>query len=371
VLRVTGLSKTFATGEGRVAAVEGVSFEIKEGELYSLLGPSGCGKTTTLRCIAGLERPSEGEIQIGETVVARAADGIHLPAHRREIGMVFQSYAIWPHLDVFENVAYPLRVARPRPSRREVEERTMAALALVKMEDLARRSATQISGGQQQRVALARALVRRPRLLLLDEPLSNLDALLREQMRCELEEMVSRVAVSTLYVTHDQSEALSLSHRLAVMSSGRIIQQGEPREVYDEPANDFVASFLGGANFLSASVEDAGENGMGILELDGSNDRLQLPLPEGCLRTDRLDVMFRPEHVQVALTPPAERTNVLEGVFERLSFLGARCEGFVRLAPGRVRLVLPPTFQAPAGAPVWLRIDPQRCRLFPKPRGPR
>src|SRR5471032_852649 len=237
MLKVEGLVKAYATPEGPVQAVKGVSFDVPQGAFFTLLGPSGCGKTTTLRCVAGLEQPSGGTISIAGTVVADAARGIHVPAYRRDIGMVFQSYAIWPHMDVFGNVAYPLRVRKPRPPRGEIQERVMEALRLVGMAAMARRSATKLSGGQQQRVAFARALVRHPKLLLLDEPLSNLDAKLREQMRFELQELVARVAITTLYVTHDQSEALAMSDTVAVMSDGIIAQSGRPREVYTKPRN--------------------------------------------------------------------------------------------------------------------------------------
>ena len=210
--------------------IDGISFTIPEGLCYALLGPSGCGKTTTLRCVAGLETASSGRIEIAGTVVSDPGVGLFVPVHERPIGMVFQSYAIWPHLDVFENVAYPLRVRRRRVPRAEIEERVADVLALVGMAAMARRPATQLSGGQQQRVALARALVRQPALLLLDEPLSNLDARLRVNMRNELSELVARVGVTALYVTHDQAEAFALADRIAVMNAGHIVQEGTPRE---------------------------------------------------------------------------------------------------------------------------------------------
>ncbi|MGH8700970.1 MAG: ABC transporter ATP-binding protein, partial [Burkholderiales bacterium] len=208
MLIVRELRKTYRAAAGAVAAVRGVSFTVEQGQAFTLLGPSGCGKTTTLRCIAGLERAEGGEIRIDGQVVDSVERGIHVPPYERPLGMVFQSYAIWPHMSVYENVAYPLRVGRQPPGKSEIETRVMETLRLVKMEALAQRPAPQLSGGQQQRVALARALVSRPRLLLLDEPLSNLDAKLREQMRQELGALVRTLDVATLYVTHDQSEAL-------------------------------------------------------------------------------------------------------------------------------------------------------------------
>src|SRR4051812_41851680 len=198
MLLVANLIKSFALPTGEMRAIDDVSFTVPEGHCYALLGPSGCGKTTTLRCVAGLEHANTGVISIAGEVVSDPAQGKFIPVHDRSIGMVFQSYAIWPHLSVFENVAYPLRVRRPRVAKDEIRTRVMEALALVGMSDMAERSATQLSGGQQQRVALARAVVRRPALLLLDEPLSNLDARLREQMRDELSEMIDRIGITAL-----------------------------------------------------------------------------------------------------------------------------------------------------------------------------
>ena len=235
--------------------IDGIGFEVKEGECYALLGPSGCGKTTTLRCVAGLERADAGVIRIGREVVSDPAAGVFVPVHRRPIGMVFQSYAIWPHLDVFENVAYPLRVQRPRVAKAEISDRVMDVLRLVNMEDFVRRPATRLSGGQQQRVALARAIVRRPALLLLDEPLSNLDARLRETMRKELADLISRIGVTAMFVTHDQSEAFSLAQRIAVMDRGHIVQEGTPRQIYGRPRTPFVARFLGSANVMPGRAE--------------------------------------------------------------------------------------------------------------------
>ena len=250
MLTVRGLTKTYATADGGFQALKGIDFDVPQGGFYTLLGESGCGKSTTLRCVAGLEEPDGGSISIGGEVVADPERGVQVPAFERDIGLVFQSYAIWPHMDVFANVAYPLRVRRPRVAAADIKAQVMEALRLVGMEDYANRQATKLSGGQQQRVAFARALVRRPKLLLLDEPLSNLDAKLREQMRFELQELISRTGVTTLYVTHDQSEALAMSDTVAVMAGGRIAQSGAPRDVYGRPDNRTVANFLGSANFL-------------------------------------------------------------------------------------------------------------------------
>ena len=227
MIEIRSLTKTFVDGSNAgVKAVNDISFTVEAGRFYTLLGPSGCGKTTTLRCIAGLERADEGEISVAGKKVYSSTGGSFIPAYRRPIGMVFQSYAIWPHLTVFENVAFPLRVGKQTVGRDEIRQRVRAALEQVELANLEQRMATQLSGGQQQRLALARALVREPQVLLLDEPLSNLDAKLRERMRVELRELQRRLRITTLYVTHDQIEALSMSNVIAVMSGGKIVQEG-------------------------------------------------------------------------------------------------------------------------------------------------
>src|SRR5437773_12489103 len=261
MLQVTMLRKTFTTERGAVRAVEDVSFTVEDGLFYTLLGPSGCGKTTTLRCVAGLERPEDGTIRIDDAVLS--GTGRFVPTHRRDIGMVFQSYAIWPHMNVFENVAFPLRVSERPPSRDETRRMVTEALALVGLEGLEERPAPQLSGGQQQRLALARALVRKPKLLLLDEPLSNLDAKLRERMRIDLRELQRRLRITTVYVTPDQPEALFLSHRIAVMQAGKIVQEGAPRDLYRAPASGFVADFVSEATFLPGEVTSGGIRALG------------------------------------------------------------------------------------------------------------
>ena len=228
------------------------------GQFYTLLGPSGCGKTSTLRCIAGLETPTSGSIEIDSTVVYASASRTLIPPHKRNIGMVFQSYAIWPHMTVFDNVAFPLVHGARKQPRKIVEDKVMRALALVQLDALASRPAPMLSGGQQQRVALARAIASEPAVLLLDEPLSNLDARLREDMRHEIKTLVRRLETTTLYVTHDQLEALSMSDRVALVNNGAIVQEGAPRDVYLRPADAFAANFLGRTNLLEGRVLDVG-----------------------------------------------------------------------------------------------------------------
>jgi iron(III) transport system ATP-binding protein len=251
MIRVQDLVKIYPNGS--VRAVDGVSFTVEEGSFYTLLGPSGCGKTTTLRCIAGLERADGGSIELGDVTVV--SDKVFVPTYRRDLGMVFQSYAVWPHMTVFENVAFPLRVGGERIRKETVRDRVEKALTLVGLEPYKARMATQLSGGQQQRLSLARAIVREPKVLLLDEPLSNLDAKLRERMRGELSVIQRRLGLTTLFVTHDQVEALSMSDRIAVMDGGRIAQEGTPQEIYGDPVNEFVASFIGSTNLVLGTHE--------------------------------------------------------------------------------------------------------------------
>ena len=363
MLKVANLVKTFPGGNGPVTVIDRVSFAIPEGLCFALLGPSGCGKTTTLRCVAGLETASSGRIVIGGTVVSDPEAGIFVPVHERPIGMVFQSYAIWPHLNVFENVAYPLRVQRPRPGKAQIRDKVMGVLRLVGMEAAADRPAPLLSGGQQQRVALARAIVREPALLLLDEPLSNLDARLREAMRDELVEMIARVGITALYVTHDQAEAFVLARWMAVMDRGRIVQEGAPRDLYARPGTPFIAGFLGAANLLRGKAERhgdrlqialAGANGQ-CLALNGDAGR-----PEGAV-----EVMIRPEDIDLIARAPPGRQNVLNGRITHIHFMGSQVECGVDLGGTRVRAFAKPSDPVAEGQPVSLRIDPARCTVFP------
>jgi iron(III) transport system ATP-binding protein len=264
---IRGLSKRY----GHVAAVDGIDLEVNEGEFVSLLGPSGCGKTTILRCVAGLERPDEGEIRIGERVVVDSGRGVFVPPHKRGIGMVFQSYALWPHMTVFGNVAYPLRAQRR--ARAEVAARVGDALRIVGLGEHGSRAASALSGGQQQRVALARALASEPSVMLLDEPLSNLDAGLRAQLRHEIRRIHRQVGTTSLYVTHDQVEAIMLSDRILVINGGHVEQVGRPRDILLAPANRWVAGFVGFENFLPGVVAEVDGDHVTV-----SPDRWDVPL---------------------------------------------------------------------------------------------
>jgi iron(III) transport system ATP-binding protein len=321
-LEVDQLVKHYVDRREVVAAVRGVSFRIEPGQFYTLLGPSGCGKTSTLRCVAGLERPTAGCIRIDGQTVNSLNPRVFVPPHRRDIGMVFQSYAIWPHMTVFGNVAYPLKHARATLSKDEIARRVREALTLVHLDGLEDRLATRLSGGQQQRLALARALVRRPRLLLLDEPLSNLDAQLRAELRVELHELQGQLGISTLYVTHDQVEALSLSSRITVMNQGEIVQEGDPREIYEHPNSDFVARFVGTANFLAGTV--AGPLVADVRKIDTRIGIVEAQTPSDVSSGDSLLLSVRPENMLVYPREPARtpRPNLFVGQVDSLMFLG-------------------------------------------------
>jgi iron(III) transport system ATP-binding protein len=331
MLSIENLRKVFqASGNTEVRAVDGVSLSVERGRLLTLLGPSGCGKTTTLRCLAGLERPDSGRIVIGDTTVFDSAKGIFVPPSDRGIGMVFQSYAIWPHMSVFENVAFPLRVARNRKySAAEIKDKVRQALEMVRLGGFEQRSSTQLSGGQQQRLALARGLVHEPKVLLLDEPLSNLDAKLREQMRFELKHLQRTLRITTVYVTHDQAEALALSDEIAVFNAGRIVQRGSPQDIYSHPADRFVADFIGSANFLTGSVtQEAGPDG--LVSVATAHGTLRCPFAEPVRPGQKVVVTARPEDLMLYPSPPADGLpgdghpgqNVLAGTVTGRVFLG-------------------------------------------------
>jgi iron(III) transport system ATP-binding protein len=366
MLAVKGLAKSFDTADAPVKAVADVSFSVAQAQCYALLGPSGCGKTTILRCVAGLEQAEQGSIAIGGRVVSDA--GIFLPVHERSIGMVFQSYAIWPHLDVFDNVAYPLVVQRPRLARTEIEKRVTDVLTLVGMQAMARRPATRLSGGQQQRVALARAIVRRPSLLLLDEPLSNLDARLRDSMRRELATLIRQIGITALFVTHDQVEALSLADRLAVMEHGRIVQEGTPADIYERPANLFVARFLGAANVLGGRIEERDCQGRIRIALDGGGSCLTLGTEHRPGAS--VDVVLRPENLTISARPPKDDRNAIAGRIVALAFQGSSVEYEVDIGgDASLRVLARAQAELARGAPVWIGIDTRHVTVFGRTAG--
>ncbi len=359
---INNLSMTYRTAHGEHHAVKGVSLTVKQGAFYTLLGPSGCGKTTILRCVAGLEHPDSGEIAIGGETVYSSARGIWVPPHKRNIGMVFQSYAIWPHMTVFENVAFPLRHKRPKPGRAEIRDRVMKALALVQLSGLETRPAPYLSGGQQQRLALARALVSEPRVLLLDEPLSNLDAKLREEMRMEIRQVVERLGVTTLFVTHEQIEALTMSDVMAVMKDGKIIQEGAPADIYAKPHEAFVADFIGRSNFLAGQVKSVSGNGAGKLAMVETRIgtlqcRLDAPANSGASVT----VAIRPENVTLLPANAAAAGNQFSGTVDTIVYVGNLLDCVVAVGPERVRLQLQPSTAISRGAPVCLAFPVEHC----------
>ncbi|WP_282568762.1 ABC transporter ATP-binding protein [Bosea sp. AS-1] len=340
---------------GALTVVHGISFDVGKGEFISLLGPSGCGKTTTLRCIAGLEDADGGVIRIDDRVVSAPEQGVLVPAHERQIGMVFQSYAIWPHMTVAANVGFPLAIRKVAAA--DVAKQVDEALEIVGMRHLRERHPSQLSGGQQQRVALARAIVGRPRVLLFDEPLSNLDAKLREGTRIEIKRLQRELDVATVYVTHDQEEALSMSDRVVVMDQGRITQAGTPKELYRRPANRFVADFVGRASFID--VERA--NGAGWSTASG----IRLKLDDaGAPEAQRYQAMLRPESIEIAPGATARvegGDNVLEGRVLESHYLGAYTEYLVDASGARVKVHSRSDFDV--GDAVTLRFAPEYCRL--------
>ena len=358
---IENLRKTFRSkGQAAVYAIDGVSLNVETGKLLTLLGPSGCGKTTTLRCLAGLERPDSGRISIDGKVVFDAEQRIFVPPSERALGMVFQSYAIWPHMTVFENVAFPLRVARDRKySTAEIKQEVGRVLEMVRLNGYENRASTQLSGGQQQRLAFARGLVRNPTLLLLDEPLSNLDAKLREQMRVELKRLQRTLGVTTVYVTHDQSEALALSDVIAVFSAGRIVQRGSPQEIYRRPGNQFVADFVGSANFFHGTVAGKSDD---MTTVDTPHGLIRCSFSELVQQGQAVMVTARPEDLTISEKNPGDGLNVFAGKVAHRVFLGEVTDYFVDLGDGReVRVRAAPDVEIGIGRAVHVGIRPQQC----------
>ena len=348
-----GLWKRF----GDTAAVAGVSLEVPEGEMLVLLGPSGCGKTTIMRCIAGLEAPESGSISISGETMFDAAASINVPTHLRRIGMVFQSYAIWPHMSVFENVAFPLEMADR--DGLEIETRVREALELVGLEAQAARGASQLSGGQMQRVALARSLVMRPRVLLFDEPLSNLDARLRDRLRIQLRELQSQMNITSIYVTHDQTEALALADRIAVMETGKVLQEGDPISVYNEPQTSRIAEFLGYTNVFPVRSVERGE-GRWKVRLD---DDISLETSPARQNDGDLCLCVRPQDIVLGLA-----TGDAAGIDAEItlaSFMGVCMHYRVRVGSGRswdvLAMEINPSLRR--GAKVKLSVPPSRAML--------
>jgi iron(III) transport system ATP-binding protein len=359
---------TNGDGRARVFAVNDVSFDVKPGDLFTLLGPSGCGKSTTLRSIAGLEKPDAGVVSVGGKVLFAAGGDtqkrVNVPANKRGLGMVFQSYAIWPHMSVFENVAFPLRVRprRQRPAKREITERVERVLETMELLQYADRHATKLSGGQQQRLALARAIVIEPPLLLLDEPLSNLDAKLRESLRFELKRLQRELGITSIYVTHDQIEALSLSSTIAVMRAGEVVQMGKPRDIYENPQNKFVAEFIGTSNFLDGTVKTRNGDRYVVETHDG---RLALDAAIDVAPGTEVVVSIRPEAVLLTTERPGDAVNVWEGNVTNRAFLGDAVDHVVSVGKREIRARCLPHISHAPGTSVYMEMDPAKLALVP------
>jgi len=360
-IRIKGLKKKF----GSFVAVHGVDIEVPEGKMLVLLGPSGCGKTTTMRCIAGLEAPTEGIIELGGQPVFDSERRINVPVNHRNVGMVFQSYAIWPHMTVTENVAFPLKMQKLPTA--EVEERVAEILRIVGLEQFRDRGATSLSGGQMQRVALARSLVMRPAVLLFDEPLSNLDARLRDHLRVELRELQTRFNITSVFVTHDQSEALSLADQIAVMNTGRVLQADDPVTIYQNPHSSVVADFIGYRNIFPGAVRQGGDDGI-LFALDESSFELTSvhPPPPG---EGGIFACVRPEDFEIEAHRPDQpvKPNTFIGEVTSASFMGSYTQYRVRSTTGQVIDVFhnrAPLDLLP-GSPARLHVAPKSVLLLP------
>ncbi len=368
MLEISRLSKTFQFRDSPVRALDGVDLNIEKGEFFVLLGPSGCGKTTMLRSIAGLERPDSGAIVIdGESVFSDEGRNFVPPEHR-PIGMVFQSYAVWPHMDVFENVAFPLRKGVRRLRGEDLESRTMEVLDLLGLAEMADRPVTTLSGGQQQRVALARALALRPKVLLMDEPLSNLDFKLQVRLRAQLKELMHRLELTTVYVTHNQAEAMETGDRIAVMDHGRIVQLGGPREIYQRPTDEFVARFIGEMSLVPANLI---ETSNGFAMLDSAIGRLRAAAPD----TTRLApgspclLGIRPEDLRLVAKDDDAPENAVRGTIASRQFVGEAMVYTVRIGDVPVRAKLHHSVELADGDEVVLHLPPERCAAVAPSRG--
>jgi iron(III) transport system ATP-binding protein len=345
----------------KVVAINHIQLEVQEGEMLTLLGPSGCGKTTTLRCIAGLEKPEGGDIIIdGKPMISKG----FVPPSKRGIGMVFQNYAVWPHMKVFNNIVYGLKIQK-LPGK-TIREKAGQVLELVGLSGLENRYPAQLSGGQQQRVALARALVRNPKVLLLDEPLSNLDAKLREKMRFEIKSLVRQMGITSVYVTHDQAEAMVISDRIVVMNSGNVVQIGSPQEIYDMPANKFVADFIGTMNFLPGEVNKISKESKKAYVKTEFNENIlcSAPYNEALTAGQPVYASIRPEDVQVITEPAEEKENLFKGTLAHKAYLGNFLYLFVKVNDTMVRVQATHLLPQKEGQELYLWLNPQKTVIL-------
>ncbi|MFZ0724723.1 MAG: ABC transporter ATP-binding protein [Desulfobacterales bacterium] len=367
-IRIEGLERDYYSEGQRIKALDHVDLTIPGNQIFTLLGPSGCGKTTLLRCIVGLETPDAGEIAIGDDLVFSKSRNIFVPPEKRGLGMVFQTYAIWPHMNVFDNVAYPLQ--NRRMPRDVIRQKVAGVLRFVQLDGFDNRPATKLSGGQQQRVALARALVAEPKVILFDEPLSNLDAKLREETRKELRRFLTGLDITAVYVTHDRIEALALSDRIAVMRAGRIIEVGDPKKIYFNSDDRFVADFIGRANLLKGQVTHR-EGRHAVIDcaigaIRGLN-RQEIPAGREAL------LCVRPEFIKIAAsdgtidaaTDATGGQNIFRGRLENLVFIGEAYEGEIRIGENLLSITIDPTADLATGDKISMSFDPDHCFLLP------
>ncbi len=371
MLLIEDLVKIFPAAKkaeaGDVVAVNSISLDVQEGDMFTLLGPSGCGKTTTLRSVAGLEEPTSGRITVGKSVLFDSQSHVNVPANKRGLGMVFQSYAIWPHMNVYKNVAYPLTVRKgaKRLNKRAVRERVERVLEAVHLGELVERQATDLSGGQQQRLALARALALEPPLLLLDEPLSNLDAKLREEMRFELKRVQRELNITAVYVTHDQVEALTMSTKIAVMNGGNVEQVGRPRDIYNHPRSRFVADFIGSSNFFEGSVE--AKEPEGLYRIGTSEGPVLVPSSLDLVTGSNVTIAIRPEHVGLAHDAATKTIpNVFKARALARGFMGESVEHEIRMGQVTLMMRCNPSISIPPDTEIHVELPSEWCSLIPK-----
>jgi iron(III) transport system ATP-binding protein len=357
-VKVTNITKTF----GPTVAVDHITFTAEAGELLTLLGPSGCGKTTTLRLIAGLEELAPGEISVGGRVLASAEAKIFTAPEKRGMGMVFQSYAVWPHMTVFENVSYPLKLRNL--SKEAIKAKVKHALELIGLDGLEGRPGTLLSGGQQQRVALSRALVFEPGILLLDEPLSNLDAKLRGQMRIELKDLQRRIGVTTIYVTHDQAEAMVLSDRIAVMNAGRIEQLATPSQVYENPQSKFVVDFIGEVNYVPGKVLKMLGGRCVVRAIQADNASLECQAIEGIGTGDSVLATIRPQGITVHQVAPKKGTNVWKCTVKTAAYFGDHMEYQLIVGKQMIGTSSSPSLHLNSGDAAFVTLDADAIMLW-------
>ena len=362
-IQITGLRKHYFSEGKTIKALDDVDLRIPANTIFTLLGPSGCGKTTLLRCIVGLETPDAGEIRIGDEIVWSEEKKIYLPTEKRKLGMVFQTYAIWPHMNVFDNVAYPLQTRKLPKS--EIRERVAKTLSFVQLDGFESRPATKLSGGQQQRVALARALIAEPKVILFDEPLSNLDAKLREETRKELKEFLSKLQITAVYVTHDRLEALALSDSISVMRSGKIIETGDPRKIYFGAETSFVADFIGRSNLIPATIEAVEENATVV---ESEIGKLKCRKADFAIGAE-VTLCLRPEFIRPrrdAADAKAGDCNNIQGTVETLLFIGDACEVEIRIGETLLMTHIDPGMDIKTGDTVIFHISPEHCLIVAK-----